>query len=853
MRPIRSFDIAPSLPPRLERLYELAHNLWWSWNLEAVDLFRRLDRQHWEASGHNPVLFLGTIEQEKLSRAAQDEAFLANMERVLDSFDRYMRNTTSWYHKTYGDAQQPVIAYFSFEFGLTDCIPNYSGGLGVLSGDHLKSSSNLGLPLVGVGLLYQQGYFQQYLTADGWQMERYPINNFSVMPMTRERRVDGTLHTIDVAYPGRTVRAQIWRVRVGRVPLFLLDTNVPDNRPEDRAITNQLYGGDTEMRICQEILLGIGGMYALTALGISPVVCHMNEGHSAFLGLERIRMAQRSGLSFAEAREATVAGNIFTTHTSVPAGIDLFQPQLMDKYFGAYYPTLGISRDQFLALGRVNQTNPDEPFNMAVLALRLSAQCNGVSKLHGGVARRMWQNVWPGVPESEIPISTITNGIHARSWVSHDMADLYDRYIGPAWYDNPTDPATWAPVSDIPDEEVWRTHERRRERLVVFARQRLSAQLQERGALPGDIDRAKEALHAEALTIGFARRFATYKRATLIFRDPERLARILNNKERPVQIIFAGKAHPMDAPAKELIKQVVQLAGRDEFRSSIVFLENYDMAVARYLVQGVDVWLNTPRRFQEASGTSGMKAAANGAINMSILDGWWDEAYRRDIGWAIGKGEVYEDYAYQDEVESDNIYDLLEKEVVPLFYDRGSDDLPRQWIARMKAMMQAVCPVFNTHRMVREYTERFYVPLLQRSAHLAQDNCAPARALAQWKAQVSAAWRAVRIVSVSSDASDEIKVGQHIAVQAVVNAGNLDAQELSVELYHGTLDARGEINDGLVTPMTWRETREHGDQVFDGVIECQFSGRYGYTVRVLPHHPDMGDPYETGLITWANV
>ncbi len=853
MRPIRSFDITPSLPKRLERLYELAHNLWWAWNLEAVDLFRRLDRQHWEAAGRNPVLFLGTIDQNKLNRAAQDDAFLANMERVLDSFDRYMRNTTSWFHKTNGDTRQTAIAYFSFEFGLTDCIPNYSGGLGVLSGDHLKSASDLGLPLVGVGLLYQQGYFQQYLTADGWQMERYPINNFSTMPLERVRRSDGAPQMIDIAYPGRTVKAQIWRVQVGRLPLFLLDANVPENRPEDRAITNQLYGGDTEMRICQEILLGIGGMRALTALGIAPVVCHMNEGHSAFLGLERIRMAEERGLSFAEAREATAAGNIFTTHTAVPAGIDLFPPHLMDKYFGGYYPALGISRDQFLALGRVGQTNPDEPFNMAVLALRLSAHCNGVSQLHGGVARRLWQSVWPGVPEEEIPISSITNGIHAQSWVSHDMADLFDRYIGPSWHDNPSDPATWERVADIPDEELWRTHERRRERLVAIARQRLSAQLEERGALPSEISRAKEVLNPGALTIGFARRFATYKRASLIFRDPQRLARILNNKERPVQIILAGKAHPMDAPAKELIKQVVQLAGREEFRSRIVFLENYDMAVARYLVQGVDVWLNTPRRFMEASGTSGMKAAANGAINMSVLDGWWDEAYRPEIGWAVGKGEVYEDYTYQDDVESNAIYDLLEKEVAPLFYERGADGLPRQWIARMKAMMRAVCPVFNTHRMVREYTEKHYIPLMQRSAHLTQDHDAPARALAQWKQRLRDAWRDVRVVSVSADNPAEIKVGHEIAVQAIVHTGKLSAQDVAVELYHGPLDARGEITHGRRTSMTWRETREQGDHVFDGRIMCHDSGRYGYTVRVLPHHDDLDNPYETGMITWANV
>ena len=615
MHPIRTFTITPSLPASIERLHELAYNLWWAWHMEVIDLFRRLDRDLWEETGHNPVLMLGVIEQEKLERAAQDEAFLASMERVLEDFDRYMQSQTTWYQERYGASARPTIAYFSAEFGLTDCIPNYSGGMGVLAGDHLKSASDLGLPLVGVGLLYQQGYFRQYLSADGWQQERYPENDFYTMPVRLERRQDGTPVMIEVSYPGHKVRAQVWRVQVGRVSLFLLDTNLEDSPPEDRDITDQLYGGDMDMRIRQEIVLGIGGIRALKALGIHPTVCHMNEGHSAFLALERIRLLmEEHNLSFAEAREAAAAGNIFTTHTSVPAGIDLFPPGLMDKYFADYYPSLGLSRDELLALGRVNPADPNEPFSMAVLALRLSASSNGVSKLHGTVSRRMWQAVWPGVPEDEVPITSVTNGIHPLSWISHDMADLFDNYLGPTWRENPADPEVWKEVDEIPDEELWSTHERRRERLVAFARRRLQAQLEEHGAPPSEVERAKEVLDPEALTIGFGRRFVTYKRATLILRDPERLARILNNKDRPVQIIYAGKAHPKDQPAKELIKQIVHFARRDEFRRRIVFLEDYDICVARYMVQGVDLWLNNPRRFQEACGTSGMKAAVNGAI-----------------------------------------------------------------------------------------------------------------------------------------------------------------------------------------------------------------------------------------------
>jgi len=852
MHPIRTFTITPSLPASIERLHELAYNLWWAWHMEVIDLFRRLDRDLWEETGHNPVLMLGVIEQEKLERAAQDEAFLASMERVLEDFDRYMQSQTTWYQERYGASARPTIAYFSAEFGLTDCIPNYSGGMGVLAGDHLKSASDLGLPLVGVGLLYQQGYFRQYLSADGWQQERYPENDFYTMPVRLERRQDGTPVMIEVSYPGHKVRAQVWRVQVGRVSLFLLDTNLEDSPPEDRDITDQLYGGDMDMRIRQEIVLGIGGIRALKALGIHPTVCHMNEGHSAFLALERIRLLmEEHNLSFAEAREAAAAGNIFTTHTSVPAGIDLFPPGLMDKYFADYYPSLGLSQDEFLALGRVNPADPNEPFSMAVLALRLSASSNGVSKLHGVVSRRMWQAVWPGVPEDEVPITSVTNGIHPLSWISHDMADLFDNYLGPIWRENPADPEVWKEVDEIPDEELWNTHERRRERLVAFARRRLQAQLEEHGAPPSEVERAKEVLDPEALTIGFGRRFVTYKRATLILRDPERLARILNNKDRPVQIIYAGKAHPKDQPAKELIKQIVHFARRDEFRRRIVFLEDYDICVARYMVQGVDLWLNNPRRFQEACGTSGMKAAVNGAINMSVLDGWWDEAYQPEIGWAIGRGEVYEDHNYQDMVESNAIYDLLEKEVIPLFYDRDPNGLPRKWIARMKAAMKAICPYFNTNRMVQEYAESFYLPAAQRFMRLADGDMARAKALANWKADLYQHWPEIKIISIKADIPAELKVGSQIEVQALIHLGSLKPQDVTVELYHGPLDTKGEISSKEVTVMNCVEAKGNGEYIFAGVIPCRISGRYGYTLRLLPHHEDLSSPYEPGLILWA--
>jgi starch phosphorylase len=853
MRPVGSFTIHPSLPPRLERLRELAYNLWWAWNIETVNLFRRLDEDLWEKTGHNPVLMLGTVEQQKLERAAQDDAFLAYMDRVLEAHDRYVRDRSNWFDKCH-ESHGLVIAYFSAEFGLTDCIPNYSGGLGILAGDHLKSASDLGLPMIGVGLLYQQGYFRQYLSAHGWQQERYPENDFYTLPLQLERHRDSTPATIAVDYPGRQVKAQIWWAHVGRIPLLLLDTNIDDNTPRDRDITDQLYGGDAELRIQQEILLGIGGIRALKAVGFGPVVCHMNEGHSAFLALERIRLLmEEHDLSFAEAREAAVAGNVFTTHTSVPAGIDIFPPDLLDRYLGDYHRSLGLSRDDFLGLGRANPHDPNESFSMAILALTLSASANGVSKLHGIVSRRLWQSVWPGVPEDEVPIRPVTNGVHFLSWISHDMADLYDRYLGPTWRENPANREAWQRVDEIPDAELWRTHERRRERLIAFARRRLRAQLERRGAPPSEVERAKEALDPEALTIGFGRRFATYKRATLVFKDPERLAHLLNGEGRPVQIIYAGKAHPADHPGKELIRDIVHMARQEEFRRRIVFIEDYDMSVARYMVQGVDLWLNNPLRFREASGTSGMKATANGAINMSTLDGWWDEIYRPDLGWAIGRGENYDDRNYQDEVESNAIYDLLEKEVIPFFYDRGPDGLPRRWVAKMKAAIKTICPYFNTARMVADYTESLYMPGAHRYVRLVKDGMARARALAEWKANLRRHWSQIRVVSVEANGASKIEVGTELTVQALVHLGALEPKDVTVELYHGPLDTKEQIDPGTATVMKFAEARGDGDYAFVGAIPCRVSGRYGYTLRVLPCHEDLSNPFEPRLILWAGL
>src|SRR5437016_1244551 len=703
---IRTFQVFPDVPEPLTPLMELAHNFWWVWQPDAVELFRRLDRKLWDAVQHNPVKLLGSIEQSKLMAASQDDGYLAHLKRVHELFKQHLAET-GWFGKTHPEKSKLLVAYFSAEFGIHESLPIYSGGLGILAGDHLKSASEIALPLVAVGLLYRNGYFQQYLSADGWQQEAYPELDFYNLAVEEMKYTDGQPIHVRVDLPDNAVFCKVWKAQVGRIPLYLLDTNLQDNAPADRDITSRLYGGGTEMRIKQEIVLGIGGVRALEALNIQPKIFHMNEGHSAFLALERIRvLLNENPITFDEARQQVMATNCFTTHTPVPAGIDMFPPDLMLKYFKSYIPSLKLDDEGFLALGREDVSNKKQGFSMAVLAIRLADSVNGVSWLHGDVSRKMWHNLWPQVPPDEVPIRHVTNGIHTRSWLSADIQFVLDRYLSGKWMSDPTDQTVWEGVNQIPDEELWRAHERCRERLVGWVRGTLRDQLTRRGASYDEVLMADEVLDPEALTIGFARRFATYKRGALIMRDADRLRRLLEDAKRPVQFVFAGKAHPADHEGKELIKTIVNFARNPAIRRRMVFLENYDINVARYLVQGVDVWLNTPRRPYEASGTSGMKAAANGVLNCSILDGWWVEGYSPDVGWAIGHGEDYTDPNYQDQIESVALYDILEKQVVPLFFQRTVDNVPRAWIARMKNCMRKLAPVFNTNRMVRDYTEK---------------------------------------------------------------------------------------------------------------------------------------------------
>ena len=850
MKKIQKYIVVPHLPDKLKPLMDIAHNLWSCWNPEAVELFRSLDPEIWENAYHNPVKLLGMLSNDDLSRLLRDEVFLDKMDGVAEDLKRYMEYQT-WYERAHGDELESRIAYFSAEFGIHECLPIYSGGLGILAGDHFKSTSELGLPMVGVGLAYRFGYYQQYLNLDGWQQETYPENDFYNMPMVLEKGDNGKPVEVDIPFPGRTVYAYIWRVQVGRIPLFLLDTNLEKNSIDDRNITSNLYGGDNEMRIKQEIVLGIGGIRALEVLGQTPTVTHMNEGHAAFLALERTsRLMKENNLTIEEARGLVAGTNVFTTHTPVPAGIDRFDPELVKKYLGDYCKTLKISIEALLDLGMEKSDGGGKGFSMAVLACRFACHINGVSKLHGEVSREMWHILWPDIPLSEVPIGHITNGIHTLTWLSDEMRRLYNRYMGTRWVEEPENHAIWGRIDDIPDAEIWGSHQRLKERLIGHARKKLKEQLKNRGAHSSRILEASDALDPSALTIGFARRFATYKRSTLLMKDLERFARILSIPGQPVQFIFAGKAHPADTPGKKLIQEIVHLSQQEPFKNKVVFLENYDINLARYMVQGVDVWLNTPRRPMEASGTSGMKVVANGGLTLSILDGWWPEGYDGENGWAIGSGEDYEDEEYQDSVESQALYELLEKEVIPLYYMRGKDGTPREWIEVMKNSIRTLCPVFNTNRMVEDYTEKEYLPAIIQWNWVTANNMEVARSLAKWKVSIAKLWDGISIRDVKISSLSELLAGDKLPIEVHVDLVKAKPDDITVEVFHGRLDPAGEIVEGKVTTLEHSKVNKSGCHIYAGSIPCVSSGQFGFAVRVLPSNPALTQRFETGLIHW---
>lgn len=847
---IGKLSVAPKIPESIARLSELAYNLWWSWEPDAQQLYARLDPALWEAVTHNPVKLLQRISQSKLDQAAEDGNFLDAYHRVLADFDAYMEpEAQTWYGKHYPDRPADVIAYFSAEFGLHEALPIYSGGLGILSGDHCKAASDLGLPFIGVGFLYPQGYFTQRIDSEGQQVAEYEKIDFGEVPAVPARDVHGNEILVQVDLPGRTVHAKIWHIQVGRIPIYLMDTDVEQNAPQDRELSARLYGGDQEMRISQEIVLGIGGVRAIDALGYKPAVWHMNEGHSAFLGLERVRRkVQDEGLSFDEAVEAVRADTVFTTHTPVPAGNDAFAFEMIDKFFWPYWGQLGIDRERFINFAR--QELPWGPqYSMTVLAIRLSSRQNGVSKLHGEVSRKMWQFLWPDTPPEEAPIDHVTNGVHTKTWVVKELRDLYNRYLPDDWLERVEEPETWHAVDQIPDDELWDVHQSRKEKLVKEVRRRVVAQYLRHGEGPQRISTAEQILDNNALTIGFARRFATYKRAALLFRDLDRIRRILNDPARPVQIIFSGKAHPADEPGKALIQQIYELGREEGFEGKIIFVENYDMNIARHLISGVDLWLNTPRRPREASGTSGQKAAMSGIPNFSILDGWWVEGHDGTNGWTIGEARDYKDDDTQDEADALSLYRILEEDIIPRFYARDDQGVPHAWVSVMKNSIRSCGPQFCMRRMVIDYTRKFYLPAAQSGHMFRGEHFELARTLTAWKNEVRSRWHAIRLEAPRLN-SGLLEIGEQLDVSARLWLNELPVSAVRVEAVIGQADPERGIRNPAVIPLECSHAND-GVVDFTGHVAPGESGAYVVGVRVRPYHEKLIHPNELGLATWA--
>ncbi len=802
--------VFPIMPARISRLYELAYNLWWSWHPEARALYSSLDPELWERVGHNPVQFLSEVEPYRLERAAESTEYLQQYDSVIKDFDHYThpRPDETWFSSTYPELVDKTIAYFSAEFGLHESLPIYSGGLGILSGDHCKEASDLGLPFVGVGFLYPQGYFHQRITRDGVQEAIYDKLHFSEAPAVPAVGPDGNEVVISVDLPGRRIYAKVWKLMVGRVPLYLMDTDVAPNAPPDRELSARLYGGDREMRISQEIVLGIGGVRALRALGINPAAWHLNEGHAAFLNLERCR-----------------------------------------ELVGSYWEQLGLNRDQFMEVAREDH-GWGPTYSMTVLALKLSDHHNGVSELHGKVSRNMWQFLWPGIDVDEVPIGYITNGVHTFSWIAQELNVLFGRYLDKDWGRYVDEQAFWDQhIDNIPDKELWNVHTRQKERLIEYARHRLKQQHLRVGEGALQMAEFDQILNPNALLIGFARRFATYKRATLLFRDLDRLRHILNDPQRPVQIIFAGKAHPADEPGKALIEQIYRASRSEEFKGKIILLENYDIDMARYLVAGTDIWLNNPIRPYEASGTSGQKAALNGQPNCSIMDGWWAEGYNGKNGWAIGEEREYHDQDAQAEADSLSLYRTLEEEIIPTFFDRGSDGVPHRWTSTMKEAIRTCTPQFSMRRMVKEYTNRYYVPEIQQSRGMTENNYERAHILAQWKERIRQSWQRLELY-VDGRREGQLSLGEGIDVHAWVRMDGMTPEDISVELVYGEI--KQEVAQPQYTqPMSFTKRELDGSYRYDIHLQPEESGSIAYNVRIVPSHPLLTEKYEMGLIRWA--
>ncbi len=844
---LQTFQVYPKVPEKLAFAEKMVRNMWWSWNLDAIELLRRIDPRLWNESGRNPIQFFSLLSQDQLEKISGDEGFMTHLNRVRTAFEKQVE-TPAQLLKSESDIQG-TVAYFSMEYGIHESLPLYAGGLGMLAGDHLKAASDRGTPLVAVGLLYRMGYFHQFMDQNGWQQERYPETDFFQLPIERATDINGKELFISVSGPDGDILAQVFKIMIGRIPLFLIDTNVRENSPEKRNITSRLYEGDSKIRLAQEILLGIGGMRALEAMGIHPTVCHLNEGHCSFVGIERaVHIMTKNNLDLKTTLELVPRTTVFTTHTPVAAGHDEFPTDMVKPYLIPFETSLNTSIDEIISWG---QNAPYEPFSMFALGLRMSQYCNGVSELHGRVARKMWSRLWPGRAEEEIPIGHITNGVHIPSWISIENSMLFERYLSPNWHLK-----TWKKpevvdrVDDIYNEELWRAHEMCRARLVRVCRNLMIQQYGRRNAPKSVMEDAASILDHDALTIGFARRFATYKRASMMLKDPERLRALLTSKEFPVQIIIAGKAHPKDNEGKEVIRKLIEFGREESICHRFIFLEDYDPYIARHLVQGCDVWLNTPRRPFEACGTSGIKAAANGVLNVSILDGWWCEGYSEETGWRIGNGEEYKDYGYQDNVESQALYNLLENSVIPCFYDRRLGDTPNNWIKMMKSSIKMALGRFCAHGMIQKYAETSYIPASKRFSELTSNNAEEARHIAILHEHLRNNWKEITIDHPVRSFDGPFRVSDQFDVTVTVFLGTIMPQEVEVQLCYGKMVDVEKLESINIEKMKLLEDLGDGRYRYGTSLSCGLSGRFGLTARVIPSEDDHLK-HSPGLITWA--
>ena len=845
--------VRPQLPKRIEKLDDISYNLWWSWNTDFLKLFKEIDIDLWEKSEKNPIKFLRFVSQDKLEAATKNQEFLNEYDKVVRDFEDYMDAKGTWFSKNYPNNQNDLIAYFSAEYGLDETVAIYSGGLGVLSGDHLKSSSDMGIPLVGVGLLYKNGYFQQEIDGEGKQKEIYKSVDLTTLPIKSVKGKDGKDLLVRLKFPNGDVFLKVWKIDVGRTELYLMDSDIDENKKEYRDITTTLYGGDQEMRIKQEIVLGMGGVSLLYELGLNPTVYHMNEGHSAFLTIELIKDVMKyKQVSFNIAKDIVSSKTVFTTHTPVKAGNDIFPVSLVEKYFDKYWERLGISKEEFLRLGMKPNDDMKQGFNMGILALKIAGKKNGVSKLHGAVSRELFSDVWPNVPANESPIEYVTNGIHTCTWLAPTVKRLYNDHLRPYWQDNIQNDDVWQDIYNIPDEELWKVHQSRKEKMLKMVKKLTTERLRRYNYSYDDIDAIVSKLDPNVLTIGFARRFATYKRATLIFRDLERITKIFNEQGKPIQIIFAGKAHPQDQDGKNLIKYIHDLSLKPQFKGKIFILENYNVGMSRYLVSGVDVWLNNPRRPMEASGTSGQKAAANGVLNFSVLDGWWAEGYNQKNGWTIGTNAEYQSYDKQDDDDSASIYDTLENKIIPLYYDKNDKGYSENWIKMMKNSIATNAGRYSTSRMLKDYTNQMYIPLcnLTKKYYSNLENVAN---FDNWKETISKHFDEIKITQSKENYNNiTIDAGNRIQVSCEVELPEefIDVKNIEAQAYYGKITDNGVMNDIQVTPMEYVGKQDDGKHKFTAKILLKSGGDYGYTFRVIPKNEMLLNSMNLDLIKW---